>query len=299
MTKLITILSKLFLGLLMLSIHTTKAQSSAPTINQKQEHVLKSTINGTTYNLWVSLPMRYSSKDTTRYPVLYILDGGMAFPIAHGARTSLDIYSSLEDVIIVSIEYEWKQSIKPMFTGRWKDMTPSKDAQSDVNPGILKAFDLKAGDLSSGGAAAYLKVIRREIIPFIDKKYKTTNDRGISGHSLGGLFAAYCLFNASDLFQRYGINSPSFWWNNKDMFTVEKTFSERHQTLPVRVFMSVGALEGKSMTPLMTAFADSLRSRNYKALILSSHVFEDETHTSVVPAMISRTLMVLYGKNKK
>jgi hypothetical protein len=29
-----------------------------------------------------------------------------------------------------------------------------------------------------------------EIIPFIDKSYKTNSDRGIAGHSLGGLFTA-------------------------------------------------------------------------------------------------------------
>ena len=79
------------------------------------------------------------------------------------------------------------------------------------------------------------------------------------------------------------------------MFEMEKTFSEHNQSLPVKVFMSVGRMEGNSMTPVMTAFADSLKSRNYKGLNLSTHIFEDETHMSVVPAMISRTLRVLYG----
>jgi len=32
-----------------------------------------------------------------------------------------------------------------------------------------------------------------------------------------------------------------------------------------------------------------------KGLHLTSHTFEDETHMSVVPAMMSRTLMVLYS----
>jgi len=49
-----------------------------------------------------------------------------------------------------------------------------------------------------------LNVLRNEIIPFIDKKYKTTTDCGISGQSFGGLFAGYCLFSAPDLFNRLG-----------------------------------------------------------------------------------------------
>ncbi len=131
------------------------------------------------------------------------------------------------------------------------------------------------------------------------KQYKTNDDRGISGHSLGGLFAGYCLLKANDIFQRFGINSPSFWWNNKEIFNVEKSFSQKNTALSAKVFMSVGSQEGNSMTPVMAAFADSLRSRNYTGLKLTSHMFEDENHMSVVPAMISRTLRVLYGKSKK
>ncbi len=278
---------------------TIAQKTVVPVINQKQKHVVKSTINRTTYYLSVSLPMHYSKRDTTRYPVLYMLDGGLSFPIAHAARSSLDLLSDLEDLIIVTIEYKWEQSLKPWMITRWKDYTPSKDEKMDANPGYLKMFDLQPGALSSGGAPVFLNIIKKEIIPFIDKQYKTTNDRGISGHSFGGLFAGYCLLTVPDLFQRYGINSPSFWWNNKEIFSIEKSFSQKNTSLPARVFMSVGSLEENSMTSVMSAFTDSLRSHNYKKLNFTSHIFEDENHMSVVPAMISRTLRVLYGKNKK
>ncbi|MGI8601264.1 MAG: alpha/beta hydrolase [Chitinophagaceae bacterium] len=292
---------KFFTTILLLSTaNIAIAQATAvPTINQKREHVLTSTVNGTTYSLFVSLPMRYAANDTTFYPVLYVLDGGLSFPIVHAARTSLDLFGDLEDVIIVALEYNWQESFKPWMTGRWKDFTPSKNEKADANPAYIKTYDLPAGSLTSGGAPGYVNALRKDIIPFIDKQYRTNNDRGISGHSLGGLFAAYCIFTAPDLFHRYGINSPSLWWNDLQMFKTEKSFSEQHQSLPVRVFLSVGELEGKSMTPVMTAFADSLKSRNYKDLHLTTHIFESETHMSVVPAMISRMLVVLYGKNRK
>jgi predicted alpha/beta superfamily hydrolase len=283
--------------LLLLTVFTFESMGQAvPVINQKQEQALKSKLNGTTYQLKISLPKHYSSKDTVRYPVLYLLDGGLGFPIAHSARTALDMIGGLEDVIIVGIDYEFELSYTPWFTGRWRDYTPGKDANLDVNPGFIKGFGLPEGSLSSGGAPVFLNVIRNEIIPLIEREYKTNGDRGISGHSFGGLFAGYCLFEAHDLFKRFGVNSPSFWWNNKAMFEVEKKFSESHTSLPVTVFMSVGSLEGASMTPVMTAFADALKSRNYKGLDLKTFVFEGETHNSVMPAMIGRTLRVLYGK---
>lgn len=281
------------------TVHELMGQvNSTPVINQKAEHVLQSMINKTTYHLSISLPQHYSPKVTTHYPVLYILDGGLAFPIAHAARTSMDIFGDLDKMIIVGIEYEWKQSLTPWMTNRWKDYTPTKDEAFDASPTYKKAFGLTEGALLSGGAPVFLNVIKTEIIPFIDKNYKTTTERGISGHSFGGLFVSYCLFMAPDLFDKYGINSPSLWWNSKEMFKIEKTFSAKNQSLPVQIFISVGSKEGKSMTPVMTAFADTLKSRNYKGLTLTTHIFDDETHMSVVPAMISRTLRVLYGPEK-
>lgn len=287
--------------IIVISLFTTNtfAQTNQiPVINQKHDHVLRSKINRTTYYLSVSLPMQYSKTDTARYPVLYMLDGGLVFPIAHAARTSLDMFGELEDVIIVSIEYEWKQSLSHWMTGRWKDYTISKNEKMDSSPVYLKMFGLQRGVLKSGGAPAFLEVIKKEIIPFIDKNYKTKNDRGIYGHSFGGLFATYCMVTSPGLFQRYGINSPSLWWNKLEMFKLEKLYSEKNASLPAKVFMSVGSLEGKTMTPVVTAFADTLRSRNYTGLNLTTHVFEDEDHMSVMPANISRTLRVLYGKKE-
>ena len=74
-------LSKIIFSVLMtLIVFTSIAQTSeVPVINQKQEHVLQSKINGNTYFLSVSLPMHYSKTDTTHYPVLYMLDGDIAF----------------------------------------------------------------------------------------------------------------------------------------------------------------------------------------------------------------------------
>jgi predicted alpha/beta superfamily hydrolase len=48
----------------------------------------------------------------------------------------------------------------------------------------------------SGGTAKSLEVLKTEIIPFVDKCYKNNSDRGITGHSMGGLFTAYCLLNS-------------------------------------------------------------------------------------------------------
>ena len=81
------------------------------------------------------------------------------------------------------------------------------------------------------------------------------------------------------------------------MFQLEKSISEKNNSYSAKIFMSVGGMEGKMMIGVMTSFADSLRS-DFKDLKITSHIFEDENHMSVMPANISRTLRVLYGKKE-
>ena len=50
------------------------------------------------------------------------------------------------------------------------------------------------------------------------------------------------------------------------------------------------------MVPPMEQLAEALRSRGYDGRTVDAVVFDDETHTSVVPAQVSRTLRVLYGR---
>lgn len=295
-TSKITMALFAFIGFTLQSMAQT---TSIPVINQKQEYQLKSKINNKAYQLFVSLPKYYSQKDTTKYPVLYLLDGNYTFPIAHSTRQLLDFTGSLEDVIIVGIGYNWKKSYEPWFTGRWHDLTPSPDNTSDTSRSFLAMLNLKAGSLQSGGAKEFLTIIKNEIIPFVEKNYHVNDDRGIEGHSYGGLFATYCLLQEPQLFNRYGINSPSLWWDNEKIFETEKSFAEKNRTLNAQVFITVGNKEGESMVTKMTAFADSLKAHHYSGLTLTSQIFEDEGHFSVVPASISRTLRVLYKPKRK
>jgi predicted alpha/beta superfamily hydrolase len=255
-------------------------------------HYIHSANNGKTYQLFVILPDKYSPKDTTHYPVLYVLDGYYSFPLVYATRRALGLGGQIENVIIVSIadsvfdEQTW-------FASRWSDYTPSHSTVDDSS--TAKEMRLPQGTLQSGGASAFLNTLKNQIIPYIDKQYKTTNDRGIIGHSIGGLFTAYCLLTAPDVFKRYGINSPSLWWDHKKLFDMEKSFSEKNKILDAQVFISVGSLENGMMKSSMSSFADSLKTHNYRGLMLSSYIFDNENHLSVIPAMMSRTLRVLYG----
>ncbi|MEJ2538346.1 MAG: alpha/beta hydrolase-fold protein, partial [Calditrichia bacterium] len=143
--------------------------------------------------------------------------------------------------------------------------------------------------VSSGGAAQFLAFIRNEVIPYIEANYRVSKtDRAIMGYSLGGLFTLYALFHAPETFRRYFAGSPSLWWGNGVLFRDEQNFAEAHTDLPVKLFLSAGALEDEEMIADVKRMETLLRSRNYPNLDLQSHVFEDETHQSAYPAATSR-----------
>ena len=273
------------------------AQRAAPAVSYPgtQQYDITATGNGQKYRLLVAVPDGYTPQDTTRYSVLYLLDGHYTFPAAIAARASMGIFKELEDVIIVGIT-DGDYAFERWFTSRWRDYTPTANPATDSS--YARQFKMPVEQVRSGGGPAFLRAVRQDIVPFIERRYRTTGDRGLLGHSLGGLFAAYALFAAPDLFQRFGINSPSLWWRTGDTFAAESTFAATHSALPARVFLSVGAEEGKTMVPPMRQFGELLANRRYKGLTLDTVVFQGESHTSVVPAMVSRTMRVLYAKKK-
>ena len=273
---------------------SARAQTDAPPVALPgtQQVDLVSAVNGQTYRLSVALPDGYAADDTTRYPVLYLLDGHFTFPAAYSAREAMMLFERLEPVILVGIG-DGDHAVDSWYANRWRDYIPSSDLAADSSR--AQRFGFPPEVLRSGGAAEFLRVLRDEVIPHVDAAYRTSDDRGLAGWSLGGLFATHALLESPGLFQRVGLNSPSLWWKEGEMFETEAAFSETHAALPARVFLSVGAREG-GMTLDAERFAEVLRSRGYSGLTVDAVVFQDENHASVVPAMVSRTLRSLYGR---
>jgi predicted alpha/beta superfamily hydrolase len=107
---------------------------------------------------------------------------------------------------------------------RVRDFTPTRTSQT----------------VNSRGAGAFLDFLEHELIPFVDRTYRTIpSDRGLLGHSLGGLFAIYILEQRPAPFQRIVAASPKLGWDNRLLVTVA---SERLRPLaaPLRLDLLVG-----------------------------------------------------------
>lgn len=172
---------------------------------------------------------------------------------------------------------------------RYHDLTPTHRPELHREQSARFGFDVR-----SGGAAEFLRFLREEAIPFVDANYRTTGDRSLWGHSLGGLFALYTLFESPELFQRYGISSASLHFSEEALFAQEAAYADAHRALPARVFVSLGS-EEEDISLSTARLIDVLQKREYENLALGSQVFQDETHVSVFPAAFTRGVRFLYA----
>ena len=141
----------------------------------KPDHIIKSEITNKEYLIHMSFPKNYSIKDSIIYPVLYVLDGKSTF----GYFESKYIDSEkIEDVILVGISHK-VNGIESKIN-RFNDYTPYRDTITERR--FEKKFGIEKETVKTGGADKFLECLKKEIVTFIEKHYKTNSDRGISGH---------------------------------------------------------------------------------------------------------------------
>jgi predicted alpha/beta superfamily hydrolase len=262
----------------------------------KPDHTITSNITKTAHQLYISLPENYSKRDRISYPVLYVLDGQYSFYSILETKDALDVKKSIEEIIIVAVGSGLDQ--KSWLKNRLCDYTPTMNTARERI--LEKRWGFATGELKSGGATKFLQSLKTEIIPFVEKNYKTNADRGITGHSQGGLFTAFCFINSDGYFTRFGINSAAFYWDNKKVLTQavsQFTLNTSFDIPATKVFVSVGGNDRTGYLPQMKKFQTSLENANYENINLSWQIFDGEGHFSVYPAMIKKTIMTLYGKN--
>ena len=258
----------------------------------KPDHIIKSEFTNKDYLIHMSLPKNYSIEDSITYPVLYVLDGKSTY--GYFESSYID-FEKIEDVILVGISHK-VNGIESKIN-RFNDYTPYRDTITNIR--IEQKFGLKKGTIKTGGGVLFLECLKKEIVPFVEEHYKTNSDRGISGHSLGGLFTSYCFLKSDNYFTRFGINSPSFQLN-EELFLkpaiVKFTNSETWNVEPTRVFISTGENESPMMVSNMIKFSLYLKKSNYKNIDVNWEIYKNQSHTTVIPFSLNGTLRNLYGK---
>ena len=229
------------------------------------------------FHIYISLPEDYSESDKT-FPVLYVLDGDIAFGIATSIARYLQYGNNIPEMIIVGIGYG--ELSEENGNKRKRDYTPAQSTSSD----------------NGGGAEPFLNFINEELITYIDANFKTDKkNRVLAGYSLGGLFALFSLFNSPETFNRYIIGSPYLTWGNYAIYEYEERAAIKYTELNANVFISVGSEESdeKYFDPI-DEIVSRIQDRSYIGLQLDTKVFDGSTHLMGPPEAITYGLLSVF-----
>lgn len=239
------------LALLAIGASPAAAGAEPPTLPLPVEHgTIASARLGETREYWVSLPDAYREAGK-RFPVVYMMDGEMNFNSGciGGVRLAAQM-GEMPDFILVGIR--------------------NTDRDKDVYPDVVTYAD---GTKAGGRANQYLDFLREELIPKIEKAYRTDGYRVLYGTSNTGFTAVWALFRSPDIADAYVAASATL---------MVPSFREKRESL-VREFKG-----GKRQLSLV------MGERDFPTIISQNGALKELIDTAA-PAGLSCRLAVLRG----
>jgi hypothetical protein len=221
---------------------------------------IDSAVLGETRRINVYLPPGYAESRSARLPVLYMPDGGLAEDFLHVAglvQVSVG-NGTMRPFILVGIEN----------TERRRDMTGPTESEADkkIAPRV-------------GGSAAFRAFLRRELMPQVKARYRTTDETAVVGESLAGLFVVETFLKEPDLFDTYIAFDPSLWWNGQKLVNGLAEDLRKRPKLSKTLYV---ANSDDEMTPgTMQRFADILSKNAPPGLRWHCERMPEEHHSTI------------------
>jgi predicted alpha/beta superfamily hydrolase len=188
----------------------------------------------------IRLPDDYDTSKKA-YPVLYLLDGNtnsLLHTVSVINKLSGD--ENIPKMIVVAIGN----------TDRDRDMMPLSTKQYAV---------------PVAGAEQFLSFIGDELIPHIEKIYRTNQQRILFGQSLSGLFTLYALLTKPRLFEGYIGRSAGWLGDMNDYFTAltDKAFQQPELYVHKKIFMCNSLIDDYDIDHVvhkqMLAFSEKIK----------------------------------------
>lgn len=254
------------------------AETSHAIVVHSQVVTLRSAAMGDDYELAIWLPPGYSAAGQP-YPTLYLLDSPLNFGLAVPIILGMMWDSLVPEMIVVGIGKQIR-SYDEWWPFRTRDYSPLSFPNQE----------------NSGQAATFLQCVRSEVLPLIDQTFHTdVTDRTLWGHSLGGAFAIYTLFQEPRLFRRYIATSPAVVDQGQPLIDIESGLPAEGALLDAHLFVSVGSLD-QDYKPHIDAFSAALRSRNYRGLLFKTAILEGYAHLAAGPPGFIQGLRAVFSE---
>ena len=267
-------------------MNTSSADAPAPkklVIANSEILELPSALTGKQHELIVGLPPSYASEPERSYPVIYLLDGYWDFNLVNTLMGGLIYDRVAPELIVVGLSYGGQNPSYDRLRG--DDYTPTRSHPSH------------SAEPFGGGGGRFLKLIEDSVLPTIERRYRVDpRQRILSGHSLGGLFTLYALFERPELFASFLALSPAVGWDERWLFGREKQFQKEHARVERRVWLSVGDSEWPHFTQACRDFFEQFRASRYAGMALDVKVVEGERHSGVKPESYNRALRFAFAE---
>jgi len=248
---------------------------------------IRSAILGENRVLNLYFPEGYNKNDSTKYPVIYLLDGSADEDFIHIAG------------LVQFNNFEWVNRLpKSIVVG-----IATVDRKRDFTfPTSIKE-DAKSHP-TSGHSDKFIDFLEKELQPYIETNYKTNSSKTIIGESLGGLLATELLLKNPTLFNKYIIVSPSLWWNNGSLLNQQSVIMEQSFNKETEIYIGVGK-EGLTPTAIprvmevdANVLADKIRSSKSKNIHVIFDYLPGEDHATIMHQAVSNAFRFLYPKLK-
>jgi predicted alpha/beta superfamily hydrolase len=232
---------------------------------------------GVAHRINIYTPDGYS-KGTARYPVLYLLDGGLDQDFHHIsglAQLGGTPWGPLQPLIVVGIES----------VDRRNELTgPTAD------PALRTQYP------TVGGSADFRRFLLTQVKPFVAANYRTSPDTALMGESLAGLFTVETLLTAPDSFRRYIAISPSLWWDNQALANgAAARLAATRPKDPASLWLSLGS-EGPEMQAGMDSLVAALKAKAPPTLDWRYEPRPAESHSSIYHGTAYEALKALFPK---
>jgi predicted alpha/beta superfamily hydrolase len=210
----------------------------------------------------VVLPADYDKKKDARYPVLYLIDGGVAQDLVHVAG-------------VVQLGAAWGRNADPIIVG-----IETKDRRRELT-GPTADPELRKKYPTVGGSAKFRAFIKSEVKPFVERRFRTNGSDAVIGESLAGLFILETYLVDPTLFDAYGAISPSLWWDKEALSLIAAKRVPTPKT-PHPVYIAA-ADEGADMQSGIDRFVAALakagapRCYNHRADLSHSTIYQQLT----------------------
>jgi uncharacterized protein len=221
---------------------------------------IDSKVLGETRRINVYLPPPYTEFPGARFPVLYMPDGGIAEDFLHLAglvQVSVG-NSTMRPFLLVGIEN----------TERRRDLTGPTEIADDkkIAPRV-------------GGSEVFRVFLRKELMPQVKARYRTTKEAAIVGESLAGLFAVETFLLEQDLFDTYIAIDPSLWWNNQKLVSNAAEQLRSRQKLEKTLYFA--SSDEKGIAEVAQRFANILTKNAPPSVHWHYEKMPEEKHSTI------------------